>query len=69
METGRQELQDAVEFLKKEKEGLEQRLDESENQIKSNGELYEKLKEQVASGESLAEVNAQLKKDNAVRSE
>ena len=66
LETGRKELQDAIELLKNEKEGLEQRLDESENQMKSNGELYEKLKDKVASCGMLSQVNAQLKIDNAV---
>ena len=66
LETGRKELQDAIECLKNEKEGLERRLDESENQMKSNGELYEKLKDQVASCEKVAQVNAQLKIDNTV---
>ena len=66
LETGRKELQDAIDLLKNEKEGLERRLDESENQMKSNSELYEKLKDKVASCGKLAQVNAQLKIDNAV---
>ncbi len=68
LEVGSKELQDSIDCLKKEKESLEQRLEDYENQIKCNGELNDKLKEQVDSCGKLAQVNTMLKKDNEVRS-
>lgn len=60
------ELEQKVKDLEKEKDEMAQRLSQAEESLKISGDRIEKLKEKIVCGGKMAQLNAQLKKENQI---